>query len=126
MFIVVFQIKILREVYCEASRICQSLDVRVLLDDKPQHKVDRVFKGMNGVAETNIGEPINRPYRSVVLGGTFDLLHNGHKVLLSAAILAASERIVCGVTFGDQNKSMFAIIYLVPSCQVFADAFYIF
>jgi pantetheine-phosphate adenylyltransferase len=37
-------------------------------------------------------------YGAVVLGGTFDHLHAGHKILLSVACLLASERIVCGVT----------------------------
>lgn len=34
----------------------------------------------------------------MVLGGTFDRLHNGHKVLLSQAVLLARSHITCGVT----------------------------
>ena len=41
--------------------------------------------------------PVDR-YRAVVLGGTFDHLHGGHKILLSVACLLATERLVCGVT----------------------------
>lgn len=37
-------------------------------------------------------------YKHVVLGGTFDRLHTGHKILLSEAILHASEKITVGVT----------------------------
>ncbi|PWZ01871.1 WD40 repeat-like protein [Testicularia cyperi] len=37
-------------------------------------------------------------YRVVALGGTFDHLHVGHKILLSMASLIATERIIVGVT----------------------------
>lgn len=35
---------------------------------------------------------------NVVLGGTFDRLHVGHKILLSEAALRAKKRLVVGVT----------------------------
>ena len=37
-------------------------------------------------------------YDNVCLGGTFDRLHAGHKILLTKACLVAKERIVVGVT----------------------------
>lgn len=37
-------------------------------------------------------------YKTVCLGGTFDRLHNGHKVLLSEAALRATEKLIVGVT----------------------------
>lgn len=36
--------------------------------------------------------------RVVALGGTFDHLHAGHKILLSMAAWIASEKIIVGVT----------------------------
>lgn len=36
-------------------------------------------------------------YKNVILGGTFDRIHAGHKILLSTAILQATERLVVGV-----------------------------
>lgn len=39
-----------------------------------------------------------KTYKNVVLGGTFDRLHNGHKILLSEAILRCTERLTVGVT----------------------------
>lgn len=39
-----------------------------------------------------------RTYENVVLGGTFDRLHNGHKLLLSQAVLRATKSVTVGVT----------------------------
>lgn len=98
-----WNIQVLSEVYAEASRVCDALDVRVIIDEEPR----REFVTTVGDSEVAEGTRENeKPYRAVVLGGTFDRLHNGHKVLLSRAVLAASERVVCGVTCGDMIKSM--------------------
>nr|ABF18183.1 possible dephospho-CoA kinase [Aedes aegypti] len=44
-------------------------------------------------------------YKNVVLGGTFDRIHAGHKVLLSQAALLAEDRLVVGVTDENMIKS---------------------
>ncbi|VBB31255.1 unnamed protein product [Acanthocheilonema viteae] len=94
-------LKVLSEVYIKGSRICDTLDIRVIVDDSQE----RTFKTIIGDDKTiKCNRIIDKPYSAVVLGGTFDHLHNGHKMLLSRAVMAASERVVCGITCGDMIK----------------------
>lgn len=53
--------------------------------------------GCDFVLYDNSKESINK-YKSVVMGGTFDHFHNGHKKLLTVASQLVSERITIGVT----------------------------
>lgn len=48
-------------------------------------------------------------YNSVCLGGTFDRLHNGHKVLLSQACLVSQGKVTVGVTDSVMHKSKLEI-----------------
>ncbi|VDK75973.1 unnamed protein product [Litomosoides sigmodontis] len=94
-------LEVLSQVYVEGSRICDTLDIRVIVDDSQE----RIFKTVIGDDKTTeCKRTVDKPYTAVVLGGTFDHLHNGHKVLLSRAVMAASERVVCGITCGDMIK----------------------
>lgn len=43
-------------------------------------------------------KPESKLFENVVLGGTFDRLHNGHKILLSAAALKCTKKLTVGVT----------------------------
>ncbi|XP_017887974.1 bifunctional coenzyme A synthase [Ceratina calcarata] len=40
----------------------------------------------------------DKTYKNVVLGGTFDRIHNGHKIFLSDAALHCVERLTIGIT----------------------------
>lgn len=46
-------------------------------------------------------------FKNVVLGGTFDRLHVGHKILLSTAAIRTLERLVVGVTDATMIKCKF-------------------
>lgn len=50
------------------------------------------------VDDTLCGKVENKQYENVVLGGTFDRLHKGHKVLLSTAALKCTKKLTVGVT----------------------------
>lgn len=47
-----------------------------------------------------------RQYDVVALGGTFDRMHNAHKVLLTEAVLRCTKEIIVGVTSDQMIKSM--------------------
>ncbi|KAG0210928.1 hypothetical protein BGX28_008765 [Mortierella sp. GBA30] len=53
-------------------------------------------------------------YRDVALGGTFDHLHAGHKILLSMTAWITSHRVVCGVTDDSMLKSKKFKEYMEP------------
>jgi bifunctional ADP-heptose synthase (sugar kinase/adenylyltransferase) len=46
-----------------------------------------------------------RQYEVVALGGTFDRMHNAHKILLTEAVLRCTKEIIVGVTSDDMIKS---------------------
>uniref|UniRef100_A0A0N4ZFU2 CTP_transf_like domain-containing protein n=1 Tax=Parastrongyloides trichosuri TaxID=131310 RepID=A0A0N4ZFU2_PARTI len=100
-------IKEIPSIYFEATKVCPNLDVRVLLDPRKETNYDLYF-GDNYDKEKEMAIKnfcsYKKPYDAVVIGGTFDRLHNGHKVLLSTAILFADKYVVTGVTCGEMNK----------------------
>ncbi|XP_050684664.1 bifunctional coenzyme A synthase isoform X1 [Leptidea sinapis] len=55
--------------------------------------------------ESVIDEQDVNSYDCVVLGGTFDRLHNGHKILLSQSVLRAKKHVTVGVTDVNMIKS---------------------
>ncbi|XP_063236707.1 bifunctional coenzyme A synthase isoform X2 [Bacillus rossius redtenbacheri] len=58
-----------------------------------------------------------KTYDNVVLGGTFDGLHNGHKILLSEAVLRCNKRITVGVTDMAMIKSKVLWELIEPCSQ---------
>uniref|UniRef100_A0A6M2EG85 Cytidyltransferase-like domain-containing protein n=1 Tax=Populus davidiana TaxID=266767 RepID=A0A6M2EG85_9ROSI len=55
------------------------------------------------VVNTKLSPP--NSYSAVVLGGTFDRLHDGHRLFLKAAAELAKDRIVIGVCDGPMLKN---------------------
>ncbi|KAL0838706.1 hypothetical protein ABMA28_016772 [Loxostege sticticalis] len=56
-------------------------------------------------------EPV-KTYEYVALGGTFDRLHNGHKILLSQAVLRSTKHVTVGITDVNmiQSKKLWELI----------------
>lgn len=100
-------------VYSLAAQHCPLLDVRILLGKASKTGVK--FQFDDGLTENDIvvDKLLDKKYKNVVLGGTFDNIHYGHKVLLSSAILLASNRITCGVTDGPLVHSKFFLYYCI-------------
>ncbi|KAI3410086.1 hypothetical protein GPALN_006448 [Globodera pallida] len=124
---------LLPTIYLNASTIEPQIDLRVLLHRKRNIPVDRVFydevkdpdrpsfpmlREENGpvysMDSLTAANHSGKRYEHVVLGGTFDRLHNGHKVLLSEAAMLARKQITCGVTDGKMNESKILCELLEP------------
>lgn len=58
----------------------------------------------------------NKTYPHVVMGGTFDRLHVGHKILLSAAILRSEKSLTIGVTDGKMIRTK-KLWELIEPCE---------
>lgn len=65
------------------------------------HLSDQKLTDENLDVPTADSQTTENVYDNVVLGGTFDRLHIGHKILLTQAVLRARKRLVVGVT--DKN-----------------------
>ncbi|GMR31542.1 hypothetical protein PMAYCL1PPCAC_01737, partial [Pristionchus mayeri] len=100
----------LDSIYARASEHTPLLDVRVLLKSALPRGVSPLRAEDGSMA--SLRPAIDPPYKRVVLGGTFDRLHNGHKVLLSRAVLISRDAIVCGVTDGEMiiKKTLWEMI----------------
>lgn len=59
--------------------------------------VENQKKNIPGIPLSNAADE-NSMYDHVVIGGTFDHLHSGHKMLISAAILRCKKSLTIGVT----------------------------
>ncbi|XP_073971116.1 bifunctional Phosphopantetheine adenylyltransferase - Dephospho-CoA kinase isoform X2 [Rhodnius prolixus] len=68
----------------------------------------------DGSVEEKI-ESSGEVYDNVVLGGTFDRLHPGHKILLSEAVLRCSKKLTVGVTNTEMLKTK-KLWELIESC----------
>ncbi|GAQ88689.1 pantetheine-phosphate adenylyltransferase [Klebsormidium nitens] len=64
------------------------------------------------MVDSNLDSGETNTFRAVVLGGTFDHLHDGHRALLKAAANVATERVVVGVSTGPllENKEYAKLI----------------
>ncbi|XP_026461494.1 bifunctional coenzyme A synthase-like [Ctenocephalides felis] len=93
---------------------CLIKDVPVIV----LHDKTEIAQGFNELCDSAV-EPVM--HNNVVLGGTFDRLHVGHKILLSEAILRANKRVVVGVTENNMLKSKTLYELIQPSSKRMSD-----
>ncbi|KAG7188212.1 hypothetical protein KM043_016082 [Ampulex compressa] len=63
-----------------------------------------------------INEQEEKTYKNVVLGGTFDRLHSGHKIFLSEAVMRCTQKLCVGVT--DSNMLSGKLLWeLIEPCS---------
>ncbi|XP_042210072.1 bifunctional coenzyme A synthase-like [Homarus americanus] len=66
--------------------------------------------------QDQINEDSNKMYSSVVIGGTYDCIHAGHKILLTEALLRCKDRLTCGVADGPLLKNKI-LSDLIEPCE---------
>ncbi|EDW72993.1 uncharacterized protein Dwil_GK16881 [Drosophila willistoni] len=95
--------------------LCERLR-SVLNISKPTIFLDEeVSKGVSLLAvEDQQQQKEEKVYPSVVLGGTFDRIHLGHKIFLTQAVLRSHKRLVVGVTTAAMTKSKILPDLILP------------
>jgi len=92
-------------------------DLMVSKDEETETDDSLVFSDpLEQISIENRAAP-NSIYENVVIGGTFDRLHAGHKMLLSSAILRCKKRLTVGVTDGVMIKSK-QLWELIEPCEL--------
>lgn len=88
----------------------------ITIDENCQEKSSSAMENDCDDNEQNGKSCEEKFYKNCILGGTFDRLHNGHKILLSEAILYCSEKLTVGVT--DENMLKSKILWeLIEPCE---------
>ena len=70
------------------------------MDDIPSKRVIDGLERSEEVAWPAASQRRQGVLQTVALGGTFDHLHAGHKVLLTLAVYLSTKRVVIGVSGG--------------------------
>ncbi|CAI5439833.1 unnamed protein product [Caenorhabditis angaria] len=99
---------IISKIYLQSSVVCPKVDVRILIrNENPQD-----YRLIGDEKPQEMSGESSKKFKKVVLGGTFDRLHNGHKVLLTKAAQISTEQVVIGVTEKNmiEKKSLFELI----------------
>uniref|UniRef100_A0A1B0DBI0 Bifunctional coenzyme A synthase n=1 Tax=Phlebotomus papatasi TaxID=29031 RepID=A0A1B0DBI0_PHLPP len=103
------------------QKLSEQVDVLMFDAAVPQSEATLLAEGLRApsvvqlgqlesVPDTGVFEEVDakdnfKMHDNVVLGGTFDRLHLGHKILLSNAVLRTKKRLVVGVTDVNMVKS---------------------
>ncbi|KAJ7313637.1 hypothetical protein JRQ81_005202 [Phrynocephalus forsythii] len=98
------------ERYATSCYSCRPNLISVLL--YPEYELDGSDGEQSPQREVGVAEEALQSYSDVVIGGTFDRLHNGHKLLLSVSCMLAENRLLVGVSDKDllENKLLKELI----------------
>ncbi|KAL1137624.1 hypothetical protein AAG570_009320 [Ranatra chinensis] len=71
----------------------------------------------DNISEKKVLSSDLRVYDNIVLGGTFDRLHSGHKILLSEAVIRCNKKLTVGVTDTEMLKTK-KLWELIEPCEI--------
>ncbi|XP_030561161.1 bifunctional coenzyme A synthase [Drosophila novamexicana] len=119
-----------------ALQLCKPVDM-IFSDTHQPELCDRLRRALNisqptiFLGDTNStdaqlaeaeGQPASQQiYPTVVLGGTFDRIHIGHKIFLTQAVLRTCKRLVVGVTTAAMTKGKILPELILPVEQRIAE-----
>uniref|UniRef100_A0ACB8EU88 Uncharacterized protein n=1 Tax=Sphaerodactylus townsendi TaxID=933632 RepID=A0ACB8EU88_9SAUR len=87
------------ERYATSCYSCRPNLTSVLL--YPEYELEAIDGELSPQPDTSVTSEPLQSYSDVVVGGTFDRLHNGHKILLSMCCMLAEKRLLLGVSDKD-------------------------
>ncbi|XP_008111626.1 bifunctional coenzyme A synthase [Anolis carolinensis] len=98
------------ERYATSCYSCRPNLISVLL--YPEYELESNDGELSPQQEASVKEEPLQSYSDVVVAGTFDRLHNGHKILLSVSCMLAENRLLVGVSDKDllENKLLKELI----------------
>jgi len=90
-----------RVAYKIYSEVCPNIDLTIKMGPQTEIGVESETLDLSDNLNSSNEKPeedIGKMYNNVVLGGTFDRIHTGHKILLSTALFRCKKKLTVGVT----------------------------
>ncbi|KAI0563919.1 Cytidyltransferase-like protein [Gracilaria domingensis] len=87
-----------RAEFCEPFLLNDEVPSREEEENRPRPTEDWFPVGSQGYNYGDLSGDFYNKYTTVAVGGTFDRLHAGHRLLLTAAVWAAEEKLRLGIT----------------------------
>lgn len=102
------QIKPVDMLFCDSHypELCERMRQSFDIPGQPIY-LDGESNTTPGICEYQDFKDAHEMYDTVVVGGTFDRIHVGHKIFLTQAVIRCCRRLVVGVTTNQMNKCKF-------------------